>query len=106
MPGPVVPWQHRSVGVQQGAIGRVGDCPQDVALPGRRIIEQQQGLIGVHGDDSGIETAGRVATGPYHDPVGRPAQRMHRGAGANLVQTRGDGTHIVDAAAGDSAPRR
>ena len=98
--------QHRFVGVQLGAVGRVRDRAQDGALARGRFVEQQQRLVGVHGDDGRVEKPRRVVSRLHQHAVGHPPQRVHRCPDRHLVEPGCDGLHVICRTAGHRAPCR
>ena len=81
-----MPGQHRLVGVQLGAVGRVRNRPEHGALVRGRVVEHQQRLVGVDGDDGRVEKPRRAVTGLHQHPAWQPAQRVHRHARRDLVE--------------------
>ena len=81
------PRQQRLVGVQQGGVGGVRQRRQHLALRRRRLGEHRQRLVGVGGDDDGVE--GRGPRRCRRRPRRRCAVSAHRGdlgAEADVVE--------------------
>jgi hypothetical protein len=104
--GTAVAGQYRLVGVQPRAVGRVRQCPQDSALSRCRVIQKQQCLVRVHGDDGRVERPRCGVSRLQQNAVGHPPKPVHRCPHGHLVEAGCDGPHVISRSTGHRAPGR